>query len=54
MYIKDGKFAGRIQDIESESESESERIILDTMTKDGSRPAFVRPENEGKVWKVCN
>lgn len=50
MYIENGKIAGRVKEFEKKSDN----IILDKMTKDGSRNAFVRPENEGIVWKVCN
>ena len=50
MYIADGTIAGKVKTVEFAEK----KIILDRVIPDGSRNAFVLPENEGKEWKVCN
>ena len=50
MYINNGNIAGKIKNIDFAEK----KIILDKMIHDDRRNAFVLPENEWKVWKVCN
>jgi hypothetical protein len=49
-YLTDGRIAG----IVTKYEFPEEKFILDKMVSDGSRNAFVRRENEGKMWRFCN
>jgi hypothetical protein len=50
MYLTDGRFAGRILSYDPENKT----YILDRKISDGSRNAFVRVENEGKMWRFCD